>query len=165
METTLFAQPYAYGAVGFYFNSLEDYEAKYKANYENNHIEEYEIQFIDGSDIQTKLFSISQISQCSLEAWFDDLENIADDDDKAIQIMYLLEIGYKLDDAIERFDEVCLFRGSAEDYAAELYEECYDIPEHLFHYIDYEKIARDLEIEGNITEFSYNIFITNSNEF
>jgi len=58
-----------------------------------------------------------------------------------------------------------LFHGLASDYAEELFEDCYDIPEHLINYIDYEKIARDLETEGSITEFSFNIYITNSNDF
>jgi len=155
----LYANPYNSHYEGFYFSSIDEYNDLS----EKHPCEEFEVMFIDGDN--PKLFASAQISQGNLETWFEDLEPISDDDNKAIQIMYLLDIGYKLDDAIERFDEVCIFHGSASDYAEELFEDCYDIPEHLIHYIDYEKIARNLEIEGSITEFSYQVFITNSNEF
>jgi len=156
----LYANPYNSYCEGFYFSSLDEYNDLS----EKHPCEEFEVMFIDGDN--PKLFASAQISQGNLETWFDNLEHISDDDDKAIQLGYLLvDIGYKLDDAIERSDEVCLFHGSASDYAEELFGDCYDIPQHLIHYIDYEKIARDLEIEGAISEFSYRIYITNSNEF
>jgi len=155
----LYANPYNSYYEGFYFSSFDEYNELA----EKHPCEEFEIQFIDGDN--PKLFSSAQISQCNLETFFEDLEPISDDDDKAVQITYLLDIGYNLDDAIEKSDEVCLFQGSSEDYAEELFEECYEIPAHLINYIDYEKIGRDLEIEGAITEFSHKVFITNSNDF
>lgn len=51
-ELSLYAQPYDLEAKGFYFNSLEDYEKKAAKN-KNSYggiVEEYEYQFIDGSD-------------------------------------------------------------------------------------------------------------------
>jgi antirestriction protein len=39
---------------------------------------------------------------------------------------------------------------SLEDFAQELYEECYEIPEHLQNYIDYQAIARDMELSGDV---------------
>lgn len=39
---------------------------------------------------------------------------------------------------------------SLEDYAQEFYEECYEIPEYLKLYIDYEAIARDMELSGDV---------------
>ena len=155
----LYANPYDSFYEGFYFSSLDEYNDLS----EKHPCEEFEIMFIDGDN--PKLFASAQISQGNLETWFDNLESISDDDDKAIQLMYLLDIGYKLDDAIERSDEICLFHGSAENYAEELFDDCYEIPDFLASYIDYEKIGRDLGLNGEITEFYYNIFITNANEF
>ena len=153
----LYANPYDSFYEGFYFSSLDEYNELS----EKHPCEEFEVMFIDGDN--PKLFASAQISQCNLEAWFEDLEHISDD--PAIQICYLLDIGFKLSDAIERADEVCIFHGSASDYAEELFDDCYDIPEHLINYIDYEKVARDLEIEGSISEVAYNVYVTNSNEF
>ena len=40
---------------------------------------------------------------------------------------------------------------SEEEFAAQLYEDCYEIPEYLQYYIDYEKVARDLFINDFIS--------------
>ena len=37
---------------------------------------------------------------------------------------------------------------SEAEYAEQLYNDCYDIPEHLASYIDYERVARDLFCDG-----------------
>ncbi len=53
---------------------------------------------------------------------------------------------------------------SEEDFAEQLFEDCYEIPDHLQYYIDYEKVARDLFVndyvsmnanDGQIHVFSY----------
>lgn len=46
-----------------------------------------------------------------------------------------------------------LYRGcydSVADYAQDIMEECHDIPDYLQCYIDYEKLARDMELNGDI---------------
>ena len=40
---------------------------------------------------------------------------------------------------------------SEEEFAEQLYADCYEVPEHLQYYIDYEKIARDLFMDGYIS--------------
>lgn len=42
---------------------------------------------------------------------------------------------------------------SLEDYARDLTEQTSEIPEHLEHYIDYEKMGRDMELSGDILTF------------
>jgi antirestriction protein len=42
------------------------------------------------------------------------------------------------------------------DYAEEFATGCYDIPEHLQYYIDYEKMERDLELGGDISRIEIN---------
>ena len=37
---------------------------------------------------------------------------------------------------------------SKEEFAEQLYDDRYEIPEHLQYYIDYQKIARDLFMDG-----------------
>lgn len=40
-----------------------------------------------------------------------------------------------------------------------------DVPEHLRYYIDYDAIARDMELNGEITEIGYQKIVTNASEF
>ena len=55
--TQLHAQPYDLSATGFYFEAVEEFDAKAKANRNDygQQVEEYEIQFIDGDDIDCDL--------------------------------------------------------------------------------------------------------------
>lgn len=56
-----------------------------------------------------------------------------------------------LDDAVEKFEEA--FRGtfkSAGDYVEELTRDTAEIPDFLEYYIDWEKMARDFELNGTI---------------
>ncbi len=152
-----FAQSYT--GNGFYFESLDEYREKMgKANFE-----EVEIQLIDGN---AKLFEAAGITQATIDVWFQELEDVADDDE-AIRIQYLLDIGLDLQDAIERHEEVHIWRGTAEDYAAELIEETIDLSTlgNLQHYIAYEAIARDMNFNSEITEIERGIWITNCLDF
>jgi antirestriction protein len=52
-----------------------------------------------------------------------------------------------LETAIEEFEDAyCGQYDSEDEYAQELFDECYDVPNHLANYIDYEKFSRDLFI-------------------
>lgn len=155
----LYATPYNIDFDGFYFSDMDEFNTLYR----QHACEEFEIQFIDGDN--PLLFASAHIGQGNLDIWFDELVDVADDDDKAIQITYLLNLGYTLDDTLSKSDDVCIFRDSAEDYAYELFNECYDIPEHIIQYIDYKKIAHDMLIGGEIAEYSRNIFIINTVDF
>ena len=55
--TQLYAQPYDLSAIGFYFETAEEYTAKADAlrNDYGEPVEEFEIQFIDGDDIDSEL--------------------------------------------------------------------------------------------------------------
>ena len=154
--TTLFAQPYNMDACGFYFHSAEEFEEKAEALRDRygNTVEEFEIQFIDGDD--GELFEACGISQSNLSDWFDDIEGM--DDNEKVALYFLTGVlGYSLDDATRKVEEVVLFRGDAQEATEELFDECYAhaIPENLRFYFDMEKFARDLEIGGDFTEFRY----------
>lgn len=55
--------------------------------------------------------------------------------------------------------------GSAADYTQELIEETADIPENLRFYIDYEAIARDMKVNGEIEELDHETLVTNGYDF
>ncbi len=79
-------------------------------------------------------------------------ESVAELDEFALlQMGHLLELGYKFDEAIEKYEDVTVYQGMRIiDVAEELVQDgCFgEIPESIAPYIDYEKIARDLEIDG-----------------
>ena len=82
----------------------------------------------------------------------DDIQKIIDwanmdDDDKEILAGYIEVTGN--DDATleEAQDRYCGNYDDFEDYAEELMNELYDIPEYLTNYIDYKAFARDLKYD------------------
>lgn len=52
--------------------------------------------------------------------------------------------GASIDSIIDRYQG---YYDSEEDYAEQLYAECYDIPDHLYNYIDWSAVARDIFID------------------
>jgi len=154
--TTYHAQPYSLDATGFYFDSLDDYEAKYEANKDvfGAPVEEYEIQFIDGAGAE--LFNALGIDQSTLELWFDRAEDLDKNEQAALSYLTGECLGMDPYDALDMIDDVCLFEGTAKDYAEEYFEEVYpDLPQTLRNYIDIESFARDLELNGDIYEFNH----------
>lgn len=55
-----------------------------------------------------------------------------------------------IDQAEAAFDDYAGHHCSLADYAQELTEETTDIPPTLIHYIDYEAMARDMELNGEV---------------
>ena len=146
--TTLFANPYDISKTGFYFTSTADYQLQMQ----KTSFEEVEIDYIDGNN--PKLFEAAGINQSNLDQWFDNLDSIDDDSTEAISIIFLLDF-MDLKDAISRYEEVNVWFGSAEDYAAELLADTTDLeqlPEVIKYHIDYSGIARDMELSSEITE-------------
>ena len=159
--TKLYAQPYSTEHTGFYFDSMEEFdEGMEKLNAKG--CEEVEIQFIDGDDHHPSLFRAANIDQGNIDIWFEELEDL--DVQDATRVCFLLDF-MDLDDALSRFDEVYLHYGTAEDYAQEIIEETTEIPSHLQYYIDYEAIARDMKINGEIIEIERDLIVTNAYEF
>ncbi|WP_420412394.1 antirestriction protein ArdA [Roseibium sp.] len=149
----LHAQPYDISACDFCFESAEDYEAKAKYN-ENDCgqiVEEYEIQFIDGEDIDCALARAWGINQANFRAYFDAVEDW-DEDEKHRYIIAVGECGYSHEQVADdpssidlTLYELSSMRELAEQFVEEgLYG---DIPESLQFYIDYDAIARDLSVD------------------
>ena len=153
----LHASPFNPDARGFNFSSVEEFNdtaGKLRDRY-GAPVEEFEILFIDGDDPQ--LFEACRIDQTNLSKWFDDVESLLDDGEKA-QLFYLLDcVGYNLSDALEKCDEVALYDGPLIDAASQLFDDVYlaDVPEAVRPYIDYEAFARDCRLGGDMYEFRF----------
>ena len=160
--TEFFAQPYSVEHTGFYFNSIEVFETGME-QLNKKGCEEVEIQFIDGSDHLVQLANAANIHQGNVPLWYEELEDL--DAAEATQLNFLLDCGYNLDDAMKRYEEVCLHEGTVEDYAYDLIDETTEIPENLRYYIDYKAIARDMQINGEITKINHDLIVINAHEF
>lgn len=149
MTIQLHAQPYDISAVGFYFDSYDDYAAKV-ATLRNTHgdpVEEFEIQFIDGEGIDCDLARAIGLNQANLKQYLDAVDEW-DEDDKTSVILAVGECGYRFeaDTHPDDFDlDIYVFE-TMRDLAAHFVEEGLfgDIPERLAFYLDYDAIARDL---------------------
>lgn len=154
MTNIYHATPYDISATGFYFSTYDEYAEK-AASHRNEYgdpVEEYEIQFIDGDN--SRLFKAVGVNQANLKTWFDRYE-IMDEDD-AVKAIYLADhLGYRLDDMIDRLEDVYLYEGTALDYAESYLEDTGlldQIPESLRFYFDTEAFARDMILGGDISE-------------
>lgn len=152
----LYAQPYDLSATGFYFKDLEEYESKATAlrNDFDQPVEEFEIQFIDGEEIDCALAKAIGINQANLGAFFDCVETW-DDAEKRSIIIAVGECGYQFDPDCHPDDYgVDIYPANSMDELAEHFVEdgfFGDIPERLRFYIDMEAITRDLSFDFSET--------------
>lgn len=157
MTTTLFAQPYDTSACGFYFETYEQYlERLAKARNDfGQPVEEFEIQFIDGDQIDCELADAFGINQANFSSY---LDAVTEWDEERKQ-RYIIAVGLcgfsheqVADDPYD--EEIDIYYVESVRDLAELfvYEGLYgDIPESLQYYIDYDAIARDLAVEYSET--------------
>lgn len=156
-KSVYFAQPYNIDATGFYFEKYEEYQEKSDQLKDRfgQPVEEFELQYIDGD--QHALFKALEISQATLENWFDIFEDLSGD--AYLIATYLAEYGYDIERIPNKLEDFHIHHGTASDYAAELLEETADIPDYLAPYIDYDAIARDMIINGEIDEIDHQTII------
>lgn len=154
--TQIFAQPYDLAATGFYFETAEDYSAKAKAlrNDYGAPVEEFEIQFIDGDDIDCDLANAIGLNQANFARFFE-IADEWEDWEKRLVIIAVGECGYQFEDGTDPGDfnvdvyEVDSLRELAEQFVDEgLFGE---VPESFRFYIDYDAIARDLAVDYSKT--------------
>lgn len=170
---TLYAQPYDLDAQGFYFDSFEDYETKFNKNCNvyGQPVEEYELQFIDGSAIDCDLFKAIDKTQnivCSLKAFF----MVANEWEEYQKIPLI--IAYEENITSEPFNEEVTsdmfedidiyYDMSFEDLAWEFIENGLfgEIPKHLENYLDIQLMARDLSFDYNEISVGNNSIIYRS---
>lgn len=152
MTVTLHAQPYDISATGFYFEDEDTYdkEVKQVRNDFGGPVEEFEIQFIDGEDINCELAKAMGLSQGNFRQFF----QWAEDWDKEEKIRFIIavgECGYHFDETTDPdyFDIDVYFEDSLRDLAIDFVDQGLlgDIPDNLKNYLDYDAIASDLEME------------------
>lgn len=156
MTITLFAQPYDICATGFYFETAEEYD---RLSAENRNecgevVEEYEIQFIDGDDLDADLAKAFGLNQASFRRFLEAADDYSDDEKLAF-IIAVGECGYSVDRAddadIDIYPDMNM-RELAEQFVDEgLFG---DIPANLACYLDYDAIARDLSVDYTETEIA-----------
>ena len=151
--TQLFAQPYDISAAGFFFETIEEYNSKSGKlrNAYGEPVEEFEIQFIDGEDIDCVLFRALGIHQGDISAYLEAVEDW-EDWQKINVILAVGETGYSFDlgkDDPDQFDIQIYEVESMKELAEQFVEEGLfgEIPESIQFYIDYEAIARDLAMD------------------
>ena len=152
MTTQMHAQPYDTSAVGFFFESYDDYAekaAKLRNSY-GNPVEEFELQFIDGEDIDCELAKAIGVNQANLKQFLEAVDEW-DEHEKTTVILAVGDCGYAFEDSTQPddFDLDIYHVDSLCDLAEQFVEEGLfgDIPERLSFYIDYDAIARDLSAD------------------
>lgn len=153
MTLTLYAQPYDMDATGFYFEDADSFRAK-AASCKNSYgqpVEEFEFQFIEGSEIDCAFAESFWVNQDNYAAFFKYAEEW-DHSEKIYFIIAVGECGYSFDHkTVGSYDfDIDLYesenmREFAETYAGD-WLLC-DVPESLKCYIDYEALAHDLAVE------------------
>jgi hypothetical protein len=101
-----------------------------------------------------------KVSQATISKYFDTIDNLGSDENRAAAVCYLLENGIAsdIDDAVEPSSDVSLFEGTVEDYAWEYLEDCVftkSTPEIFRNYFDVKSFARDLELGDDVATFTW----------
>lgn len=151
--TRLHAQPYDISAHGFFFESVDEYNDNIKT-LKNNlgfPVEEFEIQFIDGENIDSFLFHALKIHQGNFGRFLEVAENWSYEDKVKVSIL-TNEAGYSFDISKDDPDDFSVDLYEVDrmvDLAAQFVEEGLygEIPKSLENYIDLDAIARDLSFD------------------
>ena len=149
-ELVFYANPYAYDARGFYFSTAQEYERKYKKHLP---VEEYGIEFIDGSSADADLFRVMSVNQATLEAYLDIVEDLKDYEKPAL--FYYLDSydpGADWDDALKAVeDEVRVREGGAKEYAESYIDDIGGVGELgddiAARYFDYDSFGRAVKMD------------------
>lgn len=151
--TTLYAQPYDISATGFYFESAEEFSEKIKTirNDCGNRVEEFEIQFIDGEEIDAELAKTWGLHQGNFIPFLEAVE-AWEFWQKLHVIIAVGEYGYSFDPSTidpESFEIDVTPAENLQAFARDCVEDGWfgSVPEALAPYIDYDAVARDLGID------------------
>lgn len=153
---SLYANPYDTTRHGFYFNSLEDFEAKFE---KNRPVEEYEIDFIEGTSEEAALFKVAHITQANLEDWFNGLDEL--EDHQLPAVYFLLDNGNvdSFRDAIDKASELSFGEGDTKEYVERFVDDMGGPSalgkKTLEQYFDYDSYAHDMELNGEVVEFTF----------
>jgi len=163
--TTFYAQPYDMSATGFYFDDAETYQTKSKTlkNSYGEPVEEFELQFIDGDDIDCAFAKAFEVNQANYSAFFDYIEEW-ENWEKLHFIIAVEECGYSFDYQTvspDDFDVDIYGIESLKELAYQFIDEGLfgDIPDNITCYLDYDAIARDLGCDYSETTIAGESFV------
>ena len=91
--------------------------------------------------------------------WFELVDELGNDEDRYLIACHLAELGYAIEELADRWNDYRIYRGTAADYAAEIIEDFYKLPDNIVAYIDYERLGRDMALSGEITELRYRLIL------
>lgn len=137
----LHAQPYDTSAPGFYFEDQDDFDLKVT-------VEEYEIQFIDGTQEEAELAQVWHLTQSNFQEFIDFCEDAQDLD--APNAYYSIMNGYTLG------TEGIVFTGTVREYSDNYVDDCLELEGVAATYFDYAAFARDMELGGDVSGFQFN---------
>jgi hypothetical protein len=110
-----------------------------------------EIMFTDFEGFPEDLYCESGIDFDLIASY----ELLDENDQEKLQAI-LDHVESDFETALNNIEDYYLFDGSLSDYAEEIINDCYDLPEFCLGYFDFDKFGRDLSFDGNITELSHN---------
>lgn len=148
-----YANPYSDACRGFYFTTIEEYQEKWQAAFDTSHCEEYEIEFIDGSQVESDLFkAMHKISPFAAIEFLNDVADGMRDDELAA---VYFDIEYNGEDDLDAAIKWAEDEGrpsdlSLEDYARDLVEQT-GYPDNDYYY-DYAALGRDLMMDWDESE-------------
>lgn len=151
----LYANPYDTSAKGFYFSTEKQFDKKSSSlkNKYGDPVEEFEIEFIDGDDVEQMLFKAMGVHQGNVDEYFNAVDEL--DEDAVTKLSILTDdVGYSFEDAIGRIDDLTVYGefDSDEDFAMEYVDKIGSIGDALGDtaesYFDFDAFGRDLRIDG-----------------
>lgn len=167
---TLHANPYDLEAKGFYFDSLKDYEKKAAKNRNSfgQKVEEYEIEFIDGTDAEQQFFAAMGVHQGDIDEYFDALDAL-DDSDVAVRTIYLMDsLDFSAAEALSRNEDLPVMgpleatyeKAALEEWFWQMVESIGSIEDMvgkaaLESNFDVESYMRDMDINGEVDAFQF----------
>lgn len=150
-----YANPYG-DHCGFYFDTADEL----KEGLKTADFEEYSIDCIDYE--YSDIFHALNIDSSNLEEFLDFMDNLQDYE--VIAVKYLSEYcGYSFEDIVMAYSDVIVFKGTLKECAQDFMPECFDIPDNLINYIDYDAFARDMTCAGDWFELDGYV-ICNAND-
>lgn len=174
MTAKFHAMPYALdGGPGFSFDAtasayeeaLDTYNEARRASGQYAP-EEFEIQFIDGEDYEAELCKALSVHQGNIDVAIEMLDWAEGASDSEIAaVWYALDnLGAgDFDTALHQAEDGLIVHESGEygeedvlaEYAERITRDCNEIPGFLDFYIDWEKMGRDMRINGDVDAFEF----------
>ena len=124
----------------------------------------YDEQNLSGTPEEFEVVDTDEIRylgpHASIQTYNDYLELLEEQD--VVKVEYIIEsLGYSISDIIKDtsvLEDLTYYECDISEYVDTMIEEGIfgEIPEHLIFYIDTEKLGRDMLLNGDVAEFSYN---------